>query len=289
MMQPIAIAGMHRSGTSMVTRLLSHTGIFLAVDADLNPPSSENPDGYWEHVEFVDLNDALLNELGGGWDCPVTLPPGWQALDCLSPLRARAQVLVDGFDGHDSWGWKDPRTSLVPPFWRTVVPRTRVVLCLRHPLEVALSLERRGMSSYSLSLSLWETYNRQVLEATDPESRIVTHYESYFEDSAQELARVAEFAGMHPSSRVITRATTAVNLANRHSQFTAEDLREAGAAPDLLELYAYLVDEAAGRPKGLEYKARTPPRRSGLKSLWRTLRGRDVPARHPDGAGGGKR
>jgi hypothetical protein len=247
MTQPTAIAGMHRSGTSMVARLLNRAGMYLGDEADLIPASPENPDGYWEHAEFVDLNEALLHELGGGWDCPVTLPPDWQALDCLEPLRTRAGQLIDAFEGHESWGWKDPRTSLVLPFWRALAPGTQVVLCLRHPLEVALSLRRRGMSSYSLSLSLWETYNRQVVEATDPGSRIITHYESYFEDPARQLARISEFAGMHPSRRAVTRATASVNLANRHSRFTTDDLRDAGAAPDLLDLYAYLIDEASRR------------------------------------------
>jgi GT2 family glycosyltransferase len=283
MTQPTAIAGMHRSGTSMVAHLLHRAGMYLGDESDLIPASPENPDGYFEHAEFVDLNEALLHELGGGWDCPVVLPSDWQGLKSLEPLRSRAAQLIEAFDGHESWGWKDPRTSLVLPFWRALAPDTQVVLCLRHPLEVALSLRRRGMSSYSLSLTLWETYNRRVVETTDPDSRIITHYESYFEDPARQLARLSEFAGVRPSKRAVTRATATVKAANRHFRFTAEDLRDAGAAPDLLDLYAYLVDEAEGSPRGLEYTARTARHRRGARSLWRTVRARDTPGRRTAG------
>ena len=33
-------------------------------------PSPPNVDGSWEHAEFVELNEQILNKLGGGWDFP---------------------------------------------------------------------------------------------------------------------------------------------------------------------------------------------------------------------------
>ena len=57
---PIAIVGMHRSGTSMVAKQLSQAGLFLGPDSALMPPASENPEGFFEHLAFVDLNDEEL-------------------------------------------------------------------------------------------------------------------------------------------------------------------------------------------------------------------------------------
>ena len=34
------------------------------------PPQADNPEGFWEHLGFVALNDELLSELGGAWDLP---------------------------------------------------------------------------------------------------------------------------------------------------------------------------------------------------------------------------
>ena len=58
----------------MTAQLLSIMGMYLGEESDLVPATAENPEGYWEHTAFVDVNDEILHELGGGWDCPVALP-----------------------------------------------------------------------------------------------------------------------------------------------------------------------------------------------------------------------
>ena len=54
----------------MVTRLLHGCGLYLGPKDALMPPQADNPDGFWEHLSFVALNDELLNALGGAWDLP---------------------------------------------------------------------------------------------------------------------------------------------------------------------------------------------------------------------------
>jgi len=61
----VCIAGMHRSGTSMVARLLSDCGVYLGSPQDLLPPQPDNPKGYFEHKGMLALNEALLEHLGG--------------------------------------------------------------------------------------------------------------------------------------------------------------------------------------------------------------------------------
>jgi hypothetical protein len=43
--RPVAIVGMHRSGTSMVAKLLQQAGLNLGDEGDLMPPAAENPEG----------------------------------------------------------------------------------------------------------------------------------------------------------------------------------------------------------------------------------------------------
>ena len=62
---PVAIAGMHRSGTSMVARLLQQCGLDLGPTDQLLPPRPDNPEGFWEHAAFVALNDDILTAAGG--------------------------------------------------------------------------------------------------------------------------------------------------------------------------------------------------------------------------------
>ena len=54
----------------MVTRLLHCCGLELGPESELMPAQADNPEGFWEHLGFVALNDELLSELGGAWDLP---------------------------------------------------------------------------------------------------------------------------------------------------------------------------------------------------------------------------
>ena len=136
------ILGMHRSGTSLLTRLLSLLGVELGPDAHLMAPTKFNPTGFWEHEGIVALNDELLARLGGRWQEPPPLAPGWERDPALDDLREKARALVAAdFAGRAEWGFKDPRTCLTLPFWKTLLPPMRYILCVRNPADVAHSLE----------------------------------------------------------------------------------------------------------------------------------------------------
>src|SRR5215213_10338134 len=91
--RPVAIVGMHRSGTSMVAKLLQQAGLNLGDEADLMPPADENPEGFYEHLQFVKLNDAVLNVAGAGWDCPPAAGFNWDDA-AIDSFRARARRLA---------------------------------------------------------------------------------------------------------------------------------------------------------------------------------------------------
>src|SRR5687767_636825 len=78
----ICVLGMHRSGTSLVSRLLHLLGVYLGPQESISNTGEDNPTGYWEHSGFVRLNEELLARLGGRWDAPPALTPGWFADPC---------------------------------------------------------------------------------------------------------------------------------------------------------------------------------------------------------------
>src|SRR4030095_7926176 len=236
----VCIAGAHRSGTSMLTRLLHACGLYLGPESALMPPQADNPEGFWEHLGFVALNDELLNELGGAWDLPpkadqnFTDPP-------LDPLRMKARLLIEGFDSASVWGWKDPRNSLTLLFWQDLLPRLKTLIMLRNPLEAAHSMRERNGPSYSFGLRLWEIYYRRLIEATKEQERLVTYYDSFFEDAERELRRVAEFVGL-PDAEV-ANAAALVTKQRRHTHFTIDQLIEAHVSGKVIELYRVLIAE----------------------------------------------
>ena len=238
---PIAITGMHRSGTSMITRGLHDSGLhLLGPGADqLLDAADDNPEGFWENKAIVACNDDLLEATGGAWDRPPALPP--QAADDprVSRIAEAATAALAGLREHDHWGFKDPRLCLTAPYWLDLEPDLRFIVCVRHPLEVALSLKRRNQNSYSLGLSLWERYYATVLATVPPERRIVTHFDTFFSDPRGELGRLCAFAGLEP-------ADPHVRDDLRHHT-VGVTLGEAGASTSLQALYLDLC-RAAGTP-----------------------------------------
>ena len=99
----------------MLTRLLHRCGLELGEEKDLMPAASDNPDGFWEHLRFVALNDEILNAVGAAWDLPPWEEESFAGQE-LSPLRLKAQLLVNDFRDQSVWGWKDPRNCLTMRF-----------------------------------------------------------------------------------------------------------------------------------------------------------------------------
>lgn len=239
----VCIAGMHRSGTSMVARLLNVCGLYLGREQDILPPNPTNPEGHWEHERIVEINDELLAEFGGGWDYPPDLS-GLSDRRRVSRLEQKARAVLEQFAGHDVWGWKDPRNSLTLPFWRPLVGTMSVVICVRNPLEVALSLRRRGASSLAFGLSLWTAYNEAIMRATEPAERVVTHYLRYLADPVAETRRVGARIGLRLSDEQATLVNGTTKRESRHNYFTFADLIRAGVSTRVVDLYRQLCEEA---------------------------------------------
>jgi hypothetical protein len=240
--RPVAVVGMHRSGTSMVAKLLHQAGLNLGDETNLMPPAEENPEGFYEHLEFVRLNDEVLNAAGAGWDCPPAAGFDWDD-EALDSFRARARHLAAPLRERVPWGWKDPRTSLTLPFWRSALGPLRSIVVVRNPLEVVTSLHRRNAFSTALGLTLWQIYAERVLEDTSPDERLVTHFDAYFLEPDQEITRVLEFLGLDRGQDLPALKSAAIP-ALRHHRRTIRDLEEHGFPAEVIDLYGRLCREA---------------------------------------------
>jgi GT2 family glycosyltransferase/glycosyltransferase involved in cell wall biosynthesis len=221
------------------------------------PPQADNPEGFWEHLGFVAVNDELLNELGGAWDLPPKADENFRD-SRLDPLRMKARLLVEGFGSATVWGWKDPRNSLTLPFWQDVLPGLKTLITVRNPLEVAHSMRERNGTSYSFGLRLWEIYNRRLIEAASKHERLVTHYDLFFENAEKELRRIANSIGL-PDAKIRTAAQL-VTTRRRHTHFTIDQLIDARVPEEVIELYRALITEASAR------KRNAPVARSGRQA-----------------------
>lgn len=238
----ICVAGMHRSGTSLVAHLLSLCGVYLGPPENLSRAGPDNQGGFWEDPGFVELNDNLLAIVHAGWD----LPPAdfdWGPRPELAASFIKATELIERSAAHQRWGWKDPRNSLTLPFWLQLIPNLKVIICLRNPLEVARSLTARNGTSLAFGLNLWREYNLAICSFASKQDRLVTHYEAYFSDPRGELRRVLDFLSIPASDKEIDQACLTATSDLRHHKIPGE-LLAAQASPQIVALYSELCAEA---------------------------------------------
>ena len=188
----ICIVGMHRSGTSMIARLLNLCGLDLGAVKAL----SRHSRAPFENRAFNRINRALLAHLESSWDKPRRPAEGWELDSALDPLRVEARHLIESFSGSAHWGWKDPKTTVLLPFWQRLVPDLRFVVCVRSPLEVAQSLAERNGLSIGHGAHLWDLYTRAAIRYSEGYPRIFTFYEDFFHEPLEEVKRLANFCGL---------------------------------------------------------------------------------------------
>ena len=229
----VCILGMHRSGTSALTRVLNLIGVELGADEALTTePVADNPKGYWEHHELTAISDAILKRPGGSWDEPPLLPPGWEAAAAIDDLRQLAhQSIQNQFAAVQLWGWKDPRTCLTLPFWQQLLPDMRYVICLRNPVDVARSLAHRDHLSAAKSSNLWLTYVSSALHHTEGKPRLVIFYEDLMDDCLRELQRLAEFLGRPERAQQMEVQEAVQEFIDQGLQHYRTSIGQAAASP----------------------------------------------------------
>jgi hypothetical protein len=240
---PIAILGMHRSHTSLCAGMLDKCGVELGSE-HFFPSSEDNPEGYFEDERFLDINDGLLQAMGGSWENPPALPPRWFTSEALAKLRDQAADLVRVKGTDQPWGWKDPRTCLTLEVWRDLLPDLRAVLCIRHPAEVAYSLMRRRYNSMPREdgLALWLQYHEIMLPNLETLPHIVSHTDSFFTDPGSEFKRIVAFLELHPSEETFAAAAGMIRGGLKRTAAIDYSL-----PADVMRVYSGLC-EAAGRP-----------------------------------------
>lgn len=159
----LVIAGMHRSGTSLVASLVAGAGI--ALGDRLLGVGHGNERGHFEDVDFLELHQKALRSCG--FHCDGILPEG--RIDFPVGLESRAEeILAARRAAGVPWGWKDPRTLMFLEYWAERVPEAIWLIVFRSPWEVADSLYRRldeaCVSDPLLALRAWEHANRRLLD-----------------------------------------------------------------------------------------------------------------------------
>jgi hypothetical protein len=140
MTNTLVVAGMHRSGTSLIASWLANSGLF--VGDTLLSNRVDNPMGHFEDEGFLHLQDAILKANGLSYQ----VLPG-ENPEIFAVHRTRAMKLIAQRGNQLMWGWKDPRTTLFLPFWKELIPNMKALIVYRHYALVVDSMMRRERKS----------------------------------------------------------------------------------------------------------------------------------------------
>ena len=218
----VVVLGMHRSGTSILARALQAHG--CALSSQLLGANSSNPSGHWESSVAIAINDKLLADLGRSWDDLRELPPAWQQGPEAQEAKARIKILLDGdFRNERLWAIKEPRMCRLAPLWIEAIEElgfeARVVMAVRHPREVALSLLRRDGMPTAHGVLLWTQYMLDAEAATRGLRRVVVGHQQISGDWCSTMARVGKVLGVEwpvPASVAAKVLDQVISIENVH-------------------------------------------------------------------------
>lgn len=133
----VLIVGMHRSGTSAMSGILSTLGLNLG--SDVVGAGKDNEKGFFENRKFLQLNKDILSFNNGNWDDVPT------EIKYNKELNDRLKVLLkEEFLKFDTLVIKDPRISLLHnqyyKFATGMQYKVKTIIILRNPHEIVDSL-----------------------------------------------------------------------------------------------------------------------------------------------------
>jgi hypothetical protein len=200
MSDPIAVLGMHRSGTSFLVRTLNLAGLWLGATDDLSTVEGRamigNPKGNYENRGSIAINDFILARSGGAWNRPAqTLQSDLRDED---RMRAFCAALESGMPTDAlRWGWKDPRTVLTLDAWIRALKRNIfIVASFRHPSAVARSLLARDRLPLQYSYALWAHYNALLIGHLESFPHVLVRFDVGRDELLDRVEQVCDATGL---------------------------------------------------------------------------------------------
>ncbi len=244
---------MHRSGTSAVARGLRALSVYLG--DDLYGAHPENPTGYFEDRSVVELDERVLKALGVRWDDVTPLKPRqFSGLRMWRLRREARRYLRRSFLSQPLWGFKDPRTIRLLPFWlrtlRDCGATDAYLLVIRNPSSIAASLFARQAMELQTAQRLWLVYMVPFLDQLAHKPLAVVDYDLLIADPRGQLARIADKLGLPlpGAAQLDDFAGDFLDARHRHTVFSPDQIDASTDAGRLTrDAFALLYELATDR------------------------------------------
>ncbi len=241
----VVVLGMHRSGTSALTRSLSLAGLAL-------PPDTGR---VWESRTIIRLDERILARFGLEWHQPGRIGAERLLGSEFADLHGEALKALGGLFGPTgSFVVKEPRMARLVPFWDRVLrdfgAEPRYVLTLRSPADVASSLAARNAMHTVHGLTLWTDHIAAAERDTRGKLRVFSDYELLLRDRSNEIERLVSALDLPvpPLGAAERAAIDSFIVADDAPRPAPSELLATGIAmASASALYARLVGDMAGQ------------------------------------------
>lgn len=165
----VIIVGPPRSGTSLASNIFARQNFFSG--KPVIGGDDYNPFGYFEAEDIIEANVGVFQAAGFAHHNTWKFDPiSDSQIERIGELAARDedQQLLQSWNQHSPWMWKDPRFSITLKYWARIIDwdEVGVILTIRNPEDVYWSFRRKG----------WCQAGQDVRQATI--RRIVQHAEN---------------------------------------------------------------------------------------------------------------
>jgi hypothetical protein len=228
----ILVLGMHRSGTSALTRVLHLLGCQLPKQVMSGGIGNEL--GHWESAPIASFNDEVLASAGSSWDDWLPFNSDWYQSPIVHDFACRGRAwLTEEFGSSPLFVLKDPRICRIANFWLDIFAAEGiepfVVVPVRNPLEVGNSLNDRDMMEPGYAHLLWLRHILDAELASRGLKRVFCTYDQLLEDWSGLADRMRMTLGI-PWPRI--SASAAVEI----SSFLTTEQRHYCSSPKLTGL-----------------------------------------------------
>jgi len=249
----IVVLGMHRSGTSAMTRALAVMGVELG-NRFISTIDGVNSKGFWEDLDINAFDEELLGALKTTWyDLTPIDSVDVKVLREKGYLLRAIELIREKTKGLSTFGFKDPRVTKLLPFWKEVFSYgdfdVNYVIAVRHPLSVVRSLSKRDGFEADHSYLLWLGYTILSLTESVQRRRVLIDYDRLMRSPDNELSRIAQGLNLKIlQTELESFKKEFLDPSLRHTNFDLNDLMLDGICPPIVrEVYSALVDVASGR------------------------------------------
>lgn len=246
--EALCILGMHRSGTSSISRAFNLLGYYLGEDKDIINACPENPKGFWELYDIVCIHQEILHKLKLDWDTTTPVPvDSLLSLLIVEEKSSLKDLILTRLAIHKKWMWKDPRTCLLMPLWsdilREINASLKCVFVVRNPLDVARSLAKRNGFALEKGYKIWLLNNLCALYSIDGQKAAFISYEKYVIDWEGETRRATSLLNIDwptDNHNIIKEMNEFIEPELQHSRSSTTDLAQAPV--NIQSLYKHLLE-----------------------------------------------